>query len=151
MEIEHQHPMGGISSHQLSTDKFLRAATEQLQSSVSPVSGCSEPLRDPAITFSWDAVLLTTDLRDCTMEKLRCVMHTDGGLCEDTEDPIKHNKAQCGVYKNSSCCAQVKVSAGVQYLVSDVGVCSAVRHAAGMQSIRLAGVWPAQAARAAAN
>ena len=60
MEIEHQHPMGGISSHQLSTDKFLRAATEQLQSSVSPVSGCSEPLRDPAITFSWDAVLLTT-------------------------------------------------------------------------------------------
>ena len=55
------------------------------------------------------------------------------------------NKTGHSVYQNSSCFAQVKVCAGVQCPVSDVGVCSAVRHAAGMQSIRLAGVWPAQA------
>ena len=69
-------------------------------------------------------------------------MHTDGKLYEATEDPIKQDTV---FIRTQAVLRRSKYHRCVQCPVSDVGVCSAVRHAAGMQSIRLAGVWPAQA------
>ena len=70
-------------------------------------------------------------------------MHTDGKLYEAAEDPIKQDTV---FIRTQAVLRRSKYHRCVQCPVSDVGVCSAVRHAAGMQSIRLAGVWPAQAA-----
>ena len=127
MEIE--HPMGGISSSACS----YRAATDQRVSGEPPSWSSDHILMGRSLTYHCSARLY--DGETVIDAHWRRTVH--GG-------PNKTEHSAVFI-RTPAVMRRSKYHRCVQCPVSDVGVCSAVRHAAGMQSIRLAGVWPAEA------